>query len=73
MYHFLFHATLLAHSRQTTQIKKEMAGQFHGEKGSLLIHFLYQLTREISKIKAKNPGKMRQLIFLNIYPQQQKE
>ena len=49
-----------------------MADQFWKKKDSLGRHFVFQVTREISKAKGKNANKICQLIFLKIYPQQQK-
>ena len=50
-----------------------MVGQFWKKRLFSKTFFTLGLTtaKEIPKIKGKNPGKMCQLIFLKIYPQQQ--
>ena len=40
-----------------------MAGRFSEKEDSLLKNLSYQLTREMSKTKRKNPDKMCQLIL----------
>ena len=68
----------IARSRQMTQFQKKKK-KWQAKSGKKKTHqkayFTSVLTiaREMAKTKGKNPDKMCQLIFLKIYPQQQKE
>ena len=56
--------------------KIKRAGQIWKKKKTLQKTFfttVLTIAREMAKTKGKNPDKMCQLIFLKIYPQQQKQ
>ena len=58
-----------------TQVKNKKRQAISGKKGYSVRHFTSLLTtaRETTKNKGENSDKMCQLIFLKIYPQQQKQ
>ena len=73
MDNFVFKKIQLICRRQMTQFLKKKRQTSHEKKDSSVRHFSYQLTREIPKTKGKKLDKMCLLIFLKIYPQQQKQ
>ena len=59
-----------------TQIQKNKNGRPNLEKKTLQKTFftsVLTIAREMAKTKGKNSDKMCQVIFLKIYPQQQKQ
>lgn len=60
-------------SRQTINLKKKNSRPVFEKNDSSTRRFSYQLSREMSKAKRKDPGEMCQLMFLKINLQQNKQ